>query len=123
MSQFADTWSLPEARLELKPYALMYELDAQEKETLTSWINGPQVDIHYELNDDTDYAIQYLKNNQLTVARVSDCVTINGVRWHLQPGRNRIPRAVYEFLISCPQQRERVSCPEANRPQNLGLLR
>lgn len=123
MSQFVDTWSLPQARLEIKPYALMYELDAREQETLASWLSGPQVDIEYDLNDDTDYAVQYLKDNRVTVARISDCVTINGVRWHLQPGKNRIPKAVYEFLVACPSQRERVSCPQAGQPQNLGLFR
>lgn len=118
-----NVWDLPQATITIKPFAKLYQLDAEEQALLQQWLDGPKVEIHYELNDETDYAVHYSLNGKPMVSRVSDCVTINGVRWHLTPGKNIIPRAVYEFILQCPEQRNRVSCPVANQANNLGLFR
>ncbi|MEB3286174.1 MAG: hypothetical protein VKJ04_01590 [Vampirovibrionales bacterium] len=122
-TNFTNVWDLPQCRIELKPFTKLYQLDEGEQQMLSQWLNGPQVEIHYDLNDETDYAVHYRKGDSVMVARVSDCVTINGIRWHLQPGKNVIPKAVYEFILKCPEQRRRVSSPEAGVSRNLGLFR
>lgn len=117
-----NVWDIPQASIAIKPFVKLYQLDLEEQALLQQWLNGPQVEIHYELNDDTDYAIHYSLNGKAMVSRVSDCVTINGVRWHLTPGKNIIPKAVYEFILQCPEQRHRISSPVPNQANNLGLF-
>jgi len=117
-----SVWELPQERVGIRPFSKLYELDAMEKETLEAFLSGPQVEIHYELNDETDYAVPFVSGNGVAVCRLSDTVTINGVRWHLQPGKNVIPQPVYEFLLQCPEQRKRVSCPQAGVSFNLGVF-
>lgn len=113
----------PQARTGMKDYSILYELDEMEKETLEAFLKAPKVDIYYDLNDQTDYAVPYMKDGKTLVARISDTVTINGVRWHLFPGKNKIPAPVYEFLKQCPEQRRRLSCPRPGEEQNLGLFK
>lgn len=119
-AQTINPWDLPQQRTELKQYTKLYQLDNDELATLTEFLNGEQVEIYYDLNDDTDYAVQHIKNGKLAIAKISECVTINGVRWHLQPGKNIIPRAVYEFLMQCPEQKRKLSCPVAGKAEFYG---
>lgn len=126
-----NPWNSPQARMDIKPFtALIKEPDrARNPEAwqdwkdmmndLDEWLKGPQVEIFYDLNDDRDYAIQYQTAEGVKVARVSDCIQINGIRWHLQPGKNVIPKPVYEFILQCPEQRRRLSCPEPGKAQNV----
>lgn len=113
-------WEVPQKRAELKPYTTLYTLDEFEKQTLQEFLDGPQVEIFYDLNDETDYAVSHMVGDRLAIARISECVTINGVRWHLVPGKNVIPAPVYEFLKQCPEQRSRLSSPKPNQFGNLG---
>ncbi|MBY0451328.1 MAG: hypothetical protein K2X01_11960 [Cyanobacteria bacterium] len=136
---------MTQARAELKPYQVLISppispqltgdpiQDAKRKiayendklyydammETLAEWIRGEHVEIYYDLNDALDYAVHYQTSDKVCVARISECVTINGVRWHLQPGKNYIPKAVYEFLIQCPEQRKFVSAPKPGEFRNI----
>lgn len=109
-TEFSNAWDGPQKRIEIKPYHKLYTLDDLEMATLNEWINGDQVEIYRDLNDEQDYAVKHLQSNgRMATARISDCVTINGVRWHLVPGKNIIPKPVYEFLMNCPEQRKLVS--------------
>jgi hypothetical protein len=129
MEETKNTWDMPQARTPLKPFTVLMQEPAKgtdewedwkiQMQTLDDWIKGPQVEICYDLNNDTDYAVQYQTEQGIKVARVSECVSINGVRWHLQPGKNVIPRPVYEFLMECPDQRQRLSCPEPGIQRNI----
>lgn len=113
----------------MRPYTVLMQEPArgseewhdwrQQMDTLDEWLKGPQVDITYQLNDDTDYAVRYETAQGIKVARISETITINGVRWQLQPGKNTIPRAVYEFLMECPDQRNRLSCPQPGQFGNV----
>jgi hypothetical protein len=128
-SQETNPWQMPQARLEMKPYTILQQEPAKGSEAwldwreqmnmLDEWLKGPQVEINYDLNDDTDYAVQYQTDQGIQIARISECVQINGVRWNLQPGKNIIPQPVYEFLLQCPEQRRKMSCPEPGRAQNI----
>ncbi len=106
----ANIWAYQQEKVDIAPYTKLYQLDDQEMETLNTMLSEPQVEIIYELNDETDYAAPYIDLNGVTkVARISEFVSINGVRWNLVPGRNPLPKTVYEFLMQCPEQRNRVS--------------
>ena len=115
-----NAWSLPQSRAPIKTFSKLYELDRQELETLEQFLNGPKVEITYDLNDETDYAVPFVSKAGVSVCRISDTVTINGVRWHLVPGKNLIPKPVYEFLMQCPEQRRRIAAPQAEQFTNLG---
>ncbi len=127
--QEGNPWDKPQARIELKPFTVLLPEPTKGTEAwqdwrdmmneLEAWLKGPMVEINYDLNDDADYAVHYQTENGIQVARVSECVQINGIRWHLQPGKNIIPRPVYEFLMQCPEQRRKLSCPEPGRARNV----
>lgn len=119
MEMERKAWSLPEQRIEIKPFHKLYALDADEQATLEAFLNEPQVEINYDLNDDRDYEVPFSTAEGVKVARISDTVTINGVRWHLTPGKNFIPKSVYEFLVQCPEQCRRVSAPAPGIAQNI----
>lgn len=112
-----DPWKQPQKRVTLPTHKRIIPADPQDMATLDQFLNESTVEIHYEPNDETDYAVW---NADGSVTRVSECVTINGTQWWLVPGENRLPKSVYEFLMQCPEQRRRVSCPEPNKPMHLG---
>ena len=119
METLQNSWDFPQEKIEIKPYVKLYQLDPDEQDTLEAFLKEPQVEIHYDINDDRDYAVYYNTNSGVKVARVSDTVTINGVRWHLVPGKNVLPKSVYEFLVQCPEQCRRLSSPKPGQAQNI----
>jgi hypothetical protein len=114
-----NLWKLPQERLDIKPFHALYRLDEDEQATLDAFLNEPQVEIYYDLNDERDYAVGFETADGIKVARISDTVTINGVRWHLVPGKNLLPKSVYEFLKQCPEQCRRISAPQPGRASNI----
>ena len=99
---------LPEQRGEMAPYKIIRQLDPEEQQTVQDFMNGDKVEVFCELNDEGDFKAGFInKQGRQVVARVSECITINGVMWPLQPGRNVVPRPVYEFLVQCQTAKER----------------
>lgn len=127
--QDKNIWSHRQRRVEMKAYQPLGKLDDQDIETMDAWMKEKQVEIFYDLNDETDYAVGFIDfDGKAGVARISDCVTINGIRWNLQPGKNLVPKSVYEFIMQCPEQRRRVSNVKpfnADKPEDhyLGTFR
>jgi len=123
LGETKEAWDGPEKRLEIKPFTKIRELDKEEQQALQEFLNEPTVEIYYHLNDETDYSVQWMNGSQLCTARVSECVTINGVRWHLLPGKNLVPRSVYEFILSVEDMKNKVTGPQPGVSKNLGLLK
>lgn len=139
-----NPWNLPQKKIEIKPWVFLRKPSAtsmeqiespsdltfktqeemdfyiQELQTLDEFINGPKVEINYDLNDETDYAILYSINGQDHAARVADCVSINGVRWNIPPGKSLVPKVVYEYLMSIPDMRKYVRPPKPGEFACLG---
>jgi hypothetical protein len=91
---------------EMKPYVQMLALDEEQLQTMNDWINGPQVTVNYGYDPDTGYQHKYIDGNGREAAALICGVSpiINGVMWPIKPGRNVIPRPVYEYILSCPEQ-------------------
>lgn len=131
-----NSWEMPQKKIEIKqwvflrkPYALsMDDIESpdklvfkdkedmdgyiQELQTLQELLDAPKVEIFFDLNDETDYAVLYSINGKDHSARVSECVTINGVRWHLFPGKQYVPKQIYEYIMSIPDMRKNVNAPK-----------
>lgn len=114
-----NPWSKPQKRIELPRYRRLYLADEADLNMLKVFEAEAKIEVFYEPNDDTDYAIH---NADGSVTRVSECITINGTQWLIVPGKNLLPRTVYEFLLQCPEQRRRVTCPQPGVSRNLGLI-
>lgn len=113
-----NPWDCPQEKAEIRQWVYLSapniqnvgDLDPQAQETLREFLDAPTVEINYELNDETDYAMPYrIPGKPITVARISDFVTINGVRWFLVPGKNIIPRPVYEFLMQVEDMKKAIT--------------
>ncbi len=118
-----NIWSHRQRRVEMRPYQALNALDDQDIQTMDAWMNERQVEIYYDLNDETDYAVGFIDfDGKAGVARISECVTINGIRWNLQPGKNIIPKSVYEFIMQCPEQRSKISSVKPFDPDNPNTL-
>lgn len=118
---YDDIWGYSQKRTGMRDFVHLTEMDEQQQKMVDGWINGPKVEMFYDLNDETDYAVPYFDmDGKAQVARISECVTINGVRWHLQPGKNVVPKEIYEFLLQCPDQRRLMRPPEPNKANHLG---
>lgn len=104
-----NPWSMPQKRLELPPTRkLLRGDDANMILTLEQAKADPLVEFYCEPNDEEDYAVFGLdESGKTTVTRVAKCLTINGVRWHVVPGKNQLPRTVYEFLLQCMADAEK----------------
>lgn len=93
--------------------------DAEQMKTLDQFQREPLVSLFLEPDPRRDMIVP-LSNGE--VLHVCESVTINGIRFDLNPGENRLPRTVYEFFMQCPDQRRRVTSPQANAFQCLGKL-
>lgn len=113
---------LSEKKVDIKPYHVIRPLQPHEHETLQQFLDEPQVEIYYDLNNETDYAVQWQDGDKVRIARVSECVTINGVRWHLIPGKNLVPKSVYEYIQSIPDMRKHMSIKPGSY-SNLGRFK
>lgn len=111
-----DPWKQPQKKIELPRYERLYKADEIDLETLNTLENEPLIELTIEPNDETDYVIHHRDGS---ITRVSDCVTINGTRWLLTPGRNQIPKSVYEFYLQCPEQRRVLPTPTTT-PECIG---
>lgn len=115
-----DVWAKPQKILEVTPFKNILPGDEQSMKTADEFLNAEQVEIYFEPNDETDYAIH---NSDGSVTRVSHCVNINGVSWFVTPGRSKVPKPVYEFLKQCPEQRRLMPGPQPGKSSHLGLMR
>lgn len=113
-----NPWDQEQKRVEVPQFKRLYGADQQDMETLKQFEQEPKVEIHMELNDETDYAVI---NPDGSVTRVAECVTINGTRWQLVPGKNIVPKSVYELLIQREQDRKRFT--PAPGGKCIGLIR
>jgi len=96
-----NPWSMPQKRLELPPTKKLLRGDSEQMiMTLEQAKADPLVEFYCEPNDEEDYAVFSLDEaGKTVVTRVAKCITINGVRWHVVPGKNLLPKTVYEFIL------------------------
>ena len=97
-----NPWTMPQQRIELPSVDTLTIGDLQTLETLDKFKNEKWYEIYFEPNDEEDYAVWSLdQSGKKVVTRVSKCVTINNTRWYILPGKNKVPKSVYELLQQC----------------------
>ena len=116
-----NPWAMPQKRIELPPTKKLVPADVQMIQTLDQAKHEREVEFYMEPNDEEDFAVFSLdETGKQVVTRVSKCITINGVRFHIVPGKNKVPEFVYEFIM----QMKDASLKRRIQPGsiNLGLL-
>lgn len=96
-----NPWAMPQKRIELPPTKKLLRGDSEQMiVTLEQAKADPLIDFYCEPNDEEDFAVFSLdESGKTVVTRVAKCITINGIRWHVVPGKNKLPKTVYEFLL------------------------
>ncbi len=107
--QFKDNpWENKQVKATMEPYTKLVPLDPEQLQELNDWLKGPQVEIYRELDDGTDFIIPCRDSSgNAAITRMSDFVSINGVRWNLVPGYNTVPKPVAEFIRQMKEDKER----------------
>lgn len=92
---------LPEARAEFDPYTILTkDVDGDALFTISSWNKEPWVDYYHELGN-VDNQVGFMdKDGKHKVAFIADISPqVNGVRWNIVPGHNKIPKSLYESMM------------------------
>jgi len=110
----ANVWALSQRRVELPPSQNILAADETMLMTLDKFQNEDMVEIYYEPNDETDYAVH---NPDGSISRVCESPQINGVMYLLVPGKQKVPRSVYDFLL----QRDADAEDKRIRPGSVNL--
>ena len=88
----------------------LVKADASIIETTERFSREPLVEMFFAPNDEMDSVIwtkdEYGKDRAV---RVSETVSINGVQFILYPGKNMVPKTVYEFLMTVEDMRRKIS--------------
>lgn len=93
---------LPEARAEFDPYTILgKDIDQDAFLTIDSWNKEPWVDYFHELGNDDNRVGFIDKDGKQKVALIADISPqVNGVRWNIVPGKNKIPKSLYESMMN-----------------------
>lgn len=135
-----NTWDNPQQRVELREWVYLgapkmneagimalsntdpneMMIIKQTQDTLRRMLEDPKIEMTFDLNDDTDYAAGFLGSDGRNVfTRISEVVTINGIRWHLVPGKNLVPKIVYEYLMSIPDMKKHINMAHYIEPNTI----
>jgi hypothetical protein len=101
------------------PIARIRPADTEQSKTLQIFQEEPIVSVWITADPHTDMIIPLSDGSTY---QLCDTVTVNGIRFDLTPGENKLPKSVYEFLLACPEQRHRLTTPEAGRHMCLGRI-
>ncbi|MFM7468089.1 MAG: hypothetical protein ACKO37_01115 [Vampirovibrionales bacterium] len=93
--------------------------DTEQSKTLQAFQEEPLVSVWIVPDPHSDMMIPLSDGS---IYQLCDTVTLNGIRFDLTPGENKLPRSVYEFLLQCPEQRHRVTTPQAGSNLCIGRI-
>jgi hypothetical protein len=96
---------ISEARTDFDPYTILTPgLDDEQVALIESWNNEQLVEYVCDLDRTNGMSVDYFdkydggKHKRAWVYDFSP--QVNGVRWNIQPGVNRIPRSLYESMMN-----------------------
>ncbi len=105
----ANPWEGEVSNVDMPEFLPLVKADKEMMETLDNFKNDPKVVMHFQPNDETDYVChRFNDKGKLEPIRVCKVVNINGVQYYIMPGRNTVPKTVYEFLMQMDSMKARV---------------
>ena len=94
---------IPEARTDFDPYTILTPgLDDEQVALIESWNNELLVEYMCEFDKQKVQSVDYFDKNDGKHKRayVFDySPQVNGVRWNITPGLNKIPKSLYEAMM------------------------
>ncbi|MBY0403804.1 MAG: hypothetical protein K2X66_07880 [Cyanobacteria bacterium] len=112
---FEETCEYPP--IALPPLGKLVIADANDEKTLIALEKEKTTELWLEAHECKDFVVDRASGFHITQVK---CVTINGARFNLVPGKNMVPWSVFEFI-----QQSQMLAKEAVKPilsRNLGTL-
>jgi hypothetical protein len=91
--------------------------DETDMKSLEQWQAEPLVWLDLTPKQCPDYLIDRSTGHVIPQVR---SIRINGAQWDLKPGRNQVPRSVYEFFLQ--SEVDAFKARQAQKPRYLGQL-
>lgn len=106
--------SLPQARAQFDPYTIITkQVDDDTLMTIDAWNKETWVDYYHDMDEKPQNGVGFIDHDgKHKIALVSDLSPqVNGVRWNIVPGKNKIPKSLYESMMNT------LAIAEAMRPK------